>query len=205
MSENKNKIHNVWDRFKLKKDLPTWEAGEEMWIWEDWCLYWTTKEWDVIMVYHVSTILNFDILNSDWFEKIEKSIFDLKEWDNVYYINEDGNILKKEITNKYIDKILNFVDIWNVFLKEEEVEAELERRKALQRIKKFMWENWIKNIKFNENIYAKYIISYDDNVFEVGTVICNCWEILWFFEEEDCQKIIDNCEEDLKIIYNIKD
>ena len=76
--EKENKIHNVWDKYKLKKDLPTWKAGEEMWIGEDGCLYGTTKEWDVIMVYHVSTLLNFNILNSEWFEKVEKSIFDLK-------------------------------------------------------------------------------------------------------------------------------
>ena len=204
MSENKNKIHNVWDRFKLKKDLPTWEAGEEMWIWEDWCLYWTTKEWDVIMVYHVSTILNFDILNSDWFEKIEKeiSIFNLKDWDNIYYINEVGYINNYF----YIWSISDYIESWNAFLTREEAEAELEKRKAIQRIRKFMWENNIKNKEF-KSLEHNYTISYIGNGFYIEYYkISYSWNYLWYFETyKDCQKIIDNCFDDLKIIYNIKD
>lgn len=209
MSENKNKIHNVWDRFILKKDLPTWKEWEEFWIWEDGCLYGTTKDWDVIMVYHVSTLLNFNILNSEWFEKIEKeksnkeSVFDLEETDMFFSIDREGYIQKIDLF--WISTLKTLQDIWNVFLTEEEAEAELERRKALQRIKKFMWENLIENVEFKSCNVCR--IFYDeDKGFWVWWAEYDCWDILWFFEtEEDCKKIINNCEDDLKIIYNIKD
>lgn len=209
MSEKENKIHNVWDKFKLKKDLPTWKVWEEMWIWEDWCLYGTTKEWDVIMVYHVSTLLNFNILNSDWFDKIEetkKSIFDLEETDMFFSIDREGYIQK--INLFWISTLKTLQDIWNVFLTEEEAEVELERRKAIQRIKKFMWENNIKNREFKQH-EDNYTILYDslDEFFNIEyyetSYLINT---LWYFERfEDCQKIIDNCLDDLKIIYNVKD
>lgn len=205
MSKTKNKIHNVWDRFKLKKDLPTWKAWEEMWIWEDWCLYAVTKDWDVIMVYHISTLLEFDILNSEWFEKIEnkeRTIFDLKKWDKFYYITGSGDINNLWYWNLSLDKYRNTL---NIFLTEEEAENELERRKAIQRVKKFMWEYWIENVEFKSCNVCR--IFYDENKgFWVWWAEYDCWDILWFFETEyDCQKIINNCEDDLKIIYNVKD
>lgn len=200
--KTENKIHNVWDKFKLKKDLPTWKAWEEMWIGEDWCLYWTTKEWDVIMVYHVSTLLKFNILNSEWFDKEEKSIFNLKEWDDIYIMRYDDYISRQRWWKQFVDDRIN----WNVYLTKEEAEKELERRKAIQRIKKFMWENKIKNKEFKWN-NGKYLICYDylKKSFCIGRYLTfYLITDLWYFETyEDCQKIIDNCEDDLKIIYNI--
>lgn len=206
--KTENKIHNVWDRFILKKDLPTWKSWQEMWIWEDGCLYGINKDWDVIMVYHVSTLLDFNILNTEWFETIKKSIFNLEDWDVYYYIDEFFDINSETInkdTFEFFEKDLNF---WNVFLTEEDAIAELERRKAIQRIKRFIYENNIKNIEFKiyENNYTIYY-NYLDKKFEIEYYEISCWEnYLWYFETyEDCKNIIDNCLDDLKIIYNIKD
>ena len=205
MSEKENKIHNVWDKFKLKKDLPTWKAWEEMWIWEDGCLYAVTKDWDVIMVYHVNTLLNFKILNSKRFEKIEKekSIFELGIWDGFYSIDERGHI--NNFKTHYLEL---FIENWNVFLTKEGAEAELERRKAIQRVKKFMWENNIKNkeFKWGEHNYAIFYNNLDKIFYIEYYEFCYTINDLWFLKTyEDCEKIIDNCLEDLKIIYNIKD
>ena len=91
---------------------------------------------------------------------------------------------------------------------EKEAKAELERRRAIVRVKKFMWENNIKNkeFKWGEHNYAIFYNNLDKIFYIEYYEFCYTINDLWFLKTyEDCEKIIDNCEEDLKIIYNVKD
>lgn len=204
-------------KYKLLKDLPTWKAGEIFWIWEDENLYGMSEDWRVIMVYHFSTLINFDLLkNGEWFEeiKIQKSIFDLKIWDTYYYLDLNCSYSKVSYFTIFAeDDFLSYksdLENWNIFLTEEEAEQELEKRQAIQRIKKYCFENDIEladrdfinnpeNLKFtiNFNTLTKKFIFILHSCISIDT------SIFFFKKEEDVEKILENFEEDLKIIFNV--
>lgn len=191
---------------KLKKDLPLAKVGEVVTFknkWNIWIIY--NETWEKKLSY-----INIDVIDIyTWLEEIPekpKSVWDLKKWDEFFCINTD--LINKDIDISYegFKKKLKF---WEVFLTEDEAEKELEKRSAIQRIKKYCWENninladneYIKNIK-NLKWFIKYIL--ERKIFEKESerwVYCNY--IFCFKNEADIEKVIRNCENDLKIIFDV--
>lgn len=188
-------------KYRLKKDLPTWKAGTTFWIWEDENLYGMSEDWQPVMVYHFSTLFRFNLLNNkEWFEEIKekpKSVWDLKKWDKYYYIEINACIDSIKFIDDYIDEDL--LEIWNIFLIKEEAEKELEKRRAIQRIKKYCWENWIdnsfkewKNCFFRNRNWKILFLTFK-NIY---------LSPIWYFYYEDAKKILENFEEDLKFLFD---
>lgn len=84
-------------RYRLLKDLPTFNAGDEFELRDDGCLYlakdtsefsWHWK--DNVMAYHKNTLARFPVLE-DWFEEIEPT--------KTERIREMLESLKEEIDN----------------------------------------------------------------------------------------------------------
>lgn len=208
-------------RYKLLKDLPTWKAGEIFILKENGNLFWNDNGTEV-MIYFSATIEKFGILeNKEWFEEIPeepKSVWDLKAGDSFYLIF-NGNILKNSIS--YCEHFkANYLETWNAFLSEEEAKKELEKRKAIQRIKKYCYENDIKLFSDKEikeilekNVGAHYseviifyFIHYKMNFkkFDYSCLsLTRNQECLYFEKEKDIKKVIVNCENDLRIIFNV--
>ena len=118
-----------------------------------------------------------------------------------YYIGSMGTIMLEENLN---GAGVSF-NVNNWFPTEEEAEKELEKRRAIARVKKYIIDNgmyfepgWddINQEKFNIYYYDKDTIDY-----ECSLTICNYSPIGYLKSEEDCKKIKEDCMDDLLIIY----
>lgn len=197
-------------QYKLLKDLPTWKAGRIFSILEDWCLYGTTEDNELVMVYSAVTLVNFWLLkNNEWFEEIieeEKTIFNLKYWDKVFctYARE---IKEEEYTGSA--HFYYKAKYWELFLTEDEAIEELNKKEAIYEIKKFCYENWVELLDKNSIIYNwenKYRIKYEAATKEFYKYwYCFsddsiCFDFV-FLNQEDVELVINECYEYLRILY----
>lgn len=197
-------------QYKLKKDflhIKSWTIVDIFKRKDKWIISITKyvisiKDWLIAEIVD-STHFVFE----EYFEEIKeerKSIFNLEEWDKYYYlyIHWEVGLYTYEDTN--FDN--NTIGVWNAFLTKEEAEKESERRKAIQKIKKYCWEN---KIKYKENVSDEtfYIgITYDSENEEFYPSTCtdhiDYW-VLFFDSYEDVDKVINNCKSELKILFDI--
>lgn len=153
-------------------------------------------------------------------KELEKYIEEIKEKEktkNIWEITEDnfkgywylgGNNIKSFYSYAAfeVDRLVN-----NAFLTEKDARKELEKRKAIQRVLKWKYENgldfepdWENN---NEN---KYLLFYNYNNYNsCSKKICSnvhfqskyyC-PVGYFKTLEDVEKCIEECKEDLELIY----
>ena len=195
-------------KYKLKKDFLNLKAGTVVDIFKK------KYEWPISVTKYVISIKDWliaEIVEStkfsfeDYFEEIKeekKSIFNLKGWDEYYYLFSDWDIGFRHYywPEAYKDLIEN----WNAFLTEEEATKEVERKKAIQKIKKYCWEN---NIKYKENVsnngFPFYIRNNKKKWLEHWFEHFNDF-ITWFlfFDNIDnCNIVIKDCLGDLKVIF----
>jgi len=96
------------------------------------------------------------------------------------------------------------------FQTEEEAQQECDKRNAEMRINQYIWENnlRIKDVDWEDGCQVKFYIRRDFGVSSFsGGAIYEQNGLEKFSElksEEACYQIIKNCEEDLKIVFNIK-
>ena len=210
-------------KYKLLKDLPRAKAGEVVIITNahsnnPWILKinkWNEDETQRPRLAYIHT-RNVD----EWLEEIPekpKSVFDLKEWDDFYFII--NNIIFENIVTDCVS-FKDYLKEWNIFLSKEEAEAELEKRKAIQGVRKYCHENDIKLFSDEEikeilekNVGAHYseIINFYFIYYDMKAKIFNYsflnlkkrYNIFLFEKEDDVKQVIENCEADLKIIFNV--
>ena len=96
----------------------------------------------------------------------------------------------------------------NCFLTRKEAEKELEKRKAIQRVKKYIWENDLEfEPDWSDLNQLKYDIYYDftEKRFypNASDEVRNYSPIGYFVDETDAHQVIYNCKDDLKIIFDI--
>ena len=58
-------------RYRLKKDLPTFKAGETFTLWDSIETQGLCRDSDDIMAYHQKTLDKFPNILTDWFEEIK--------------------------------------------------------------------------------------------------------------------------------------
>lgn len=124
-------------RYKLLKDLPTFNAGDEFVVRDNGCLYLNKVDavagyltgvghWkNDVMAYHKRTLEQFPNILEDWFEEIEEP----KEH---FVITCDGKIITTAEEFTAIDECK---EIGNYFETEEEAELALRKLKAWKRLK----------------------------------------------------------------------
>ena len=141
-------------------------------------------------------------------EKKPKSIWDIDEDNFKGYWYLGGNNIKSFYSYAAfeVDRLVN-----NAFLTEKDARKELEKRKAIQRVLKWKYENgldfepdWENN---NEN---KYLLFYNYNNYNsCSKKICSnvhfqskyyC-PVGYFKTKKDVEKCIEECKEDLELIY----
>ena len=193
-------------KYKLKKDFLYLQAGKIVDIEKkkdknNVTRYIISIEDWVIAEIIEATHFVFD----EYFEEIKpKNIFDLQRWDGYYYLFSDWDIDSRDY---YWDETYkDLIENWNAFLTKEEAEKEVERRKAIQRIKKYCFEN---NIQYKETVsdetfYIGIIYDYEDEEFYPSTCTdhIDYW-FLFFDSYEDVDKVINNCKSELNIIFDV--
>lgn len=199
-------------KYKLKKDLPLAKAWTEVYIErfienESIAFKIFKSSNDVKLSIAIIEEHNIDI----WLEEIQekpKSIFDLKKWGTYYYINHYWQIQEcRYIHYENLDIIINN---WKSYISYEEAEKELKKRQAIQRIKKYCWENNIELadkdfLKNPENAVAE--INYDREDKKIDVVSYRYYNYinieLLFRSHHDAKNIVENCKNDLKIIFDV--
>lgn len=195
-------------KYKLKKDFLHLKAGDVVDVFK------RKDEWPISITKYVISIKGWliaEIVEStkfsfeDYFEEIEerKSIFNLREWDKYYYLYSDWYI--DYITFEDDDYDKKYIKNWHAFLTKKEAVKELERRKAIQKIKKYCWENDIKT-DYDEDYNSRLFYMETDWEFE-GQINFDSFPPLyspiWYFSRENADKILEKFEKELKIILDV--
>lgn len=131
-------------RYKLLKDLPTFNAGDEFALRDDGCLYLVdtaegahrNAHWaKEVMAYHRKTLERFPTIIEDWFEEVEVP-------DYYLYLDSLGGVCVDQYDADYVDKRRE--EIGNSFKSEEKAEKVAKKLKAWKRLKDkgFRFDGW---------------------------------------------------------------
>ena len=204
-------------KYKLLKDIPWLEVGAIIgYVWprtqysndnvriNRWMKEWIDIDWNNLNSFQkYSYKLLENIIENNhyywWLEEIKepKNIYNLKKWDTYFYIDDLWYI--QSIVLDCIQYYKLRLEVWNVFLTYKEVLKVYYERKALERIKKWIWENeielWKKKwtiIRYEESIKLHYIIT----------------ETFWYNEihfkhSVDAKKCLKECEQDWNILFDL--
>lgn len=198
-------------KYKLLKDFLHLKAGTAVDIFkrkDEWLISVTKyvisiKDW---LIAEIVDSINFAF--DEYFEEIteeQNSIFNIKEWDIYYSICDDSDVESIIFENDSYDN--KYIQSWNAFLTEKEAEKEVNRRKAIVNLKKYCFDN---NIKYKENVsdndFPFYIMKNKKKWFEpwFGNINDSYTWFLLFNDVDDCNRIIKDCEQDLKIIFEVE-
>ena len=108
-------------RYKLKKDLPTFKAGDEFYLDSNNNLY---HNWSEVMAYNHKTLEKFPNILKDWFEEIHECKRRRAEYRGLYYYVNSLGIISSD--NDYRDtKDDHLYSIGNYGLTKEELESKL--------------------------------------------------------------------------------
>ena len=133
----------------------------------------------------------------------EKSIYNLEVEDKYYYIHEHGYVDYDLYEWENDFEFQCRLEVWNVFLTKEDAEKELEKRKALARIKKRIWENKIKKINKNKDYYIiEYDIHFQKFVIRYKKPLSPF--TITFLHREDAKKCLEECKQDWEILFDLK-
>ena len=134
-----------------------------------------------------------------------KTVWDLKEGDEYYYIDYYGEI--KSVFNECCDEDLSIIEIGNAFLTREEAEFEVERRKCEAILLKY----GTRDIGSLGDINAhKYFIVYSNYRNEISISFNQCAQnqgTIYFESKELALKAIEEVGEDRlkKYVFNVKE
>ena len=134
-------------RYKLKKDLPAFKAGEVFYISDAGNLF---RESDNVPVYGWTIIDKNPNILTDWFEEIKEPTRWKPELGKKYYLSDsNGSVYDSVWSNDYIDR--SRVKIGNYFETREEAEKAVEKLKAWKRLK----DSGLKFKDWNKSNYDK--------------------------------------------------
>lgn len=172
-------------KYKLKKDLPTFKAGQEFAIAECNGGLWLIDGYDehgdwygAVMAYAKQTLEKFPNILEDWFEEIPeeaKTVFDLKDGDECWVLDTGLEPLRVEWRGTPYD--IRLRELGRLYLSEEELKADIAKQEAKVTIERDTqgfkpdWENnkygW--NVIYNPTSY-KLFVNDDYNHLNDGTL-----------------------------------
>ena len=188
------------ERYKLKKDLPTFKEGEIFYLSDNGNLI---RESDNIPAYSWSTIDKFPNILTDWFEEIKESTRWKPEIHQVYrYINTDSSVSGSTWTDDYFDD--GRFEIGNCFKTEEEAKKAVEYLKALAIVR---GNSTVKFTKGKSNYYVVYNSTYNcldvsDNCYLIKNGI---FGLPYFATEDDARRSIEQHKKEWLTIFDIKE
>lgn len=190
-------------KYKLKKDLPRAKTGSEV------VLFPVKDNFEISRINlfqenwnnsRLGFIRNEDI--DEWLEEIPqkpKSVFDLKFGDRYFTKDSYWATIERNWQNNYTENQLQKEG--KIFLTKEECDKDYEKELAIQRIKKYCWEN---------NLNTEYRLGRTEIIgTRYWTIITNSVgnhfieNPIWYFSEYEAKNILEKFEDDLKIIFNV--
>ena len=119
-----------------------------------------------------------------------KTVWDLKDKDDYWYINDYNNNVKATWDNVRIDNYRR--NMGNCFLTEKEAEFEVERRK----VEAILLKYGRKEFKYGERNYYFFYGHEDELIRKTIVDVCQSQGIIFFDTEELCQEAIEEAGED---------
>ena len=150
-------------RYKLAKDLPTFNVGDVFYLNEAGSLI---HESDGVVAYSWTTIDNFPNILTDWFEEIEEQTrWKPEEGHRYYFLDSNSLIYESFWSDDYIDR--NRSKIGNCFQTKEEAERAVEKLKAWKRLKDsgLKFKGWNKS-NYDRTFCIDAVIEHDVVAFE---------------------------------------
>lgn len=197
-------------RYKLKKDLPTFKAGDLFHKIRNGNLVHTSTG---VLAYMHQTLEKFPNILKDWFEEIPedpKTVWDLKEGDECWARSSHESPFgstpvradKRTWFGSPLDKSLR--EIGGIFLTEEECKRDIEWQKAKQillRDTKGFKPDWSDS---NQNKTLVYYSS-DDKTFRMVPWSVNAFGGIYFGSLEDAEASIEAHEKEWKTYLGLEE
>lgn len=188
-------------RYKLKRGLPTFKAGEIFYISDAGNLL---RESDNIAAYSWTTLDKFPNILTDWFEEIKESNrWKPEKFQKYYYVGGDGFVYGDTWANDSAIDNGRF-EIGNCFQIEEEAERVKEYLKALAVVRGDATSEFV---KYNDN----WFIGYDPEHKSINA-FCNPYTarngifgLPYFATEEDAQRSIEQHKNEWLTIFGVKE
>lgn len=187
-------------RYKLKKDLPTFKAGEIFYISDSGNLL---RESDNVAAYSWTTLDKFPNILTDWFEEIDESTRWKPEMNQNYYcVVSDGSVVDDDWSDWRLDD--GRFEIGNCFQTEEEAERVKEYLKALAVVR---GDRTSKFTKGKSNFYVVYDAAYNclvvkDKSYYIENGI---FGLPYFATTKDAQRSIDLHKSEWLTIFGVKE
>lgn len=187
-------------RYKLKRDLPTFKAGEMFYISDAGNLF---RESDNITAYSRTTLDKFPNILTDWFEEIKESTRWKPGAAYKYYLSDSNGSAHDSVwANDYIDR--SRFEIGNCFQTKEEAEKAVEYLKALAVVR---GDATTKFVEGNENWHVcyetrgNYLYSRCNFCDETNGI----FGLPYFDTEEDAQRSIEQHKNEWLTIFGIEE
>lgn len=187
-------------RYKLAKDLPTFNVGDVFYLNEAGSLI---HESDNVAAYSWSTIDNFPNILTDWFEEVKEPT----RWkpglgQKYYFVDSDGIVNNILWADDSIDN--GRFEIGNCFKTEEEAKRAAEYLKALAVVRGDGTSKFIKGIdNWSVHYYAPHnCLDVSDNSYCIRNGI---FGLPYFATREDAQRSIDLHKNEWLTIFGVKE
>lgn len=140
--------------------------------------------------------------------KEKKGLWRPKNDDKYWLLDYDGSVVWSNWNEDYHPNKSRW-EIGNVFPTKEVAEKHRDKLKAIQRVKEYIAENceeftpdWNNKQQYKFTIFYYHVDKkfIDDCGYSRAQ---GYWPFQYLASEEDAQKVIDNCEADLKVIFDI--
>lgn len=187
-------------RYKLKKDLPTFKAGDVFKMIDRVGL----MRNDGVVAYTTKTIDKFPNILTDWFEEIKESTRWKPEEDQKYYFVSSSGIALHDSWTNSSDIDNGRFEIDNCFQTKEEAERVVEYLKALAVVRGDATSEFTKG---KNNWYVRY--DYSGNSLRKGCTFLRTWNgifgLPYFATKEDAQRSIEQHKKEWLIIFGVED
>ena len=182
-------------RYKLKRDLPTFKAGDEFYLDSNNDLRLKGSD---LMAYNHKTLEKFPNILRDWFEEIPEKY---ERWrgekdDGYYFLSDGGDVYSETDIHDEIDNYRYNAGIYG--RTKQELEAKLKynvaRQVLLDDAKGGKWK------KDGTNLYVYYDRSVDKWISykDIGSV--QVVGVIYFQDENDIQKSLEEHKEQWEIV-----
>lgn len=190
-------------RYKLKKDLPTFELGDEFILKEGIGLQHVLEGCDGAIVYTEATLDKFPNIMTDWFEEVNEPTRwkPEKEGEAYYYVGNTGDVYSSSWNYFTIDQ--GRFEIGNCFQTEEEAKRVVEYLKALAVVRGDATTKFVKG-------GSNWFVYFDTNSnslktdYDVYATINGIFGLPYFATIEDAQRSIELHKKEWLTIFGIE-
>ena len=188
-------------RYELKRDLPTFKAGEVFYLSDAGNLF---RESDNIAAYSWTTFVKFPNILTDWFEEIKESTRWKPEEDQKYYYASSGSTVFNDVwyDRSVVDN--SRFEIGNCFQTKEEAERLIEYLKALAVVRGDATTKFV-NGEYNWYVYFDIengLLLLDTTSY---SILNGVFGLPYFATEEDARRSIELHKNEWLTIFGVED